>query len=132
MLTVSDYFAGYPDHKAISPLHRTNAAILIGKVNRLLEAAPYKPPKNPKTKTQVSGTKDGGWRPPECLIGAPESAHKLGRAVDVYDPLNRLDACLTDDMLVEFGLYREAPDATLGWAHLTDRAPKSGKRTFIP
>jgi hypothetical protein len=29
-------------------------------------------------------------------------------------------------------LYREDPGSTPGWVHLTTRAPKSGRRTFIP
>lgn len=132
MITLDQYFAAYAGHEAITDQHREDAAALLRRVNELLEAAPYKPAKNPKTGTLVSGTKDGGWRPPECLTGVPSSAHKQGQAVDIYDPLGRLEACITDEILEQFGLYREAPDHTMGWVHLTTRAPQSGKRTFIP
>jgi hypothetical protein len=57
---------------------------------------------------------------------------KQGRAVDVYDPDGHLDAWITDDILEDFGLYREHPDSTSTWCHLTDRAPGSGHRTFWP
>lgn len=133
MITVADYFAGYDDSPEITEEHRENALILLRRVNALL-ASRGQPdrPRNPRTGTQVSGTRDGGWRPKACLTGAPNSAHKDARAVDVYDPGNSLDAWVTDDILEEHGLYREHPDSTPGWSHLTTRAPASGHRTFIP
>jgi hypothetical protein len=53
-------------------------------------------------------------------------------AVDIYDPQNKLDDYLTDEILTKFDLYREAPESTLGWCHLGTRMPGSGHRTFKP
>jgi hypothetical protein len=36
------------------------------------------------------------------------------------------------EKLVEHNLYREHPDATKGWCHLSTRKPPSGNRTFRP
>jgi hypothetical protein len=87
---------------------------------------------NPKTESLVSGDTLGGFRPQNATQGAPHSSHKEARAVDVYDPGGKLDAWLNDAKLEHYGLYREHPDATQGWCHLTDRAPGSGRRTFMP
>ena len=135
MITVDDLFAGYPDHPGITDTMRDNADTLLKRVNALLEWAEtegWLSQINPATGTQVSGKTDGGWRPQSCKTGAPNSAHKQARAVDVYDPDNSLDALITDDVLEDFGLFREAPEDTPTWCHLTDRAPGSGKRTFSP
>jgi hypothetical protein len=85
---------------------------------------------NPKTGSSISGTKNGGWRPKECAEGAEKSSHKEGRGVDVFDPDGDIDMALTDARLAKHGLYREHPAQTPTWTHLTDRAPRSGKRTF--
>lgn len=108
---------------------------LVPAVNALLARAAQagvKLPINPKTKTQVSGKQFGGFRPQTCPIGAPLSAHKQGLAVDIYDPDNKLDAWITDEVLRECGLFREGGRWTPGWTHLTIRRPGSGNRTFVP
>lgn len=87
---------------------------------------------NPRTHTYVAGETYGGFRPQDCPQGAPHSSHKQGQAVDIYDPDNALDNYVTDAILEAYGLYREAPSATLRWCHLSDRPPGSGKRTFQP
>lgn len=134
-LTPKDYFAGYADHPGILDGHRAQAAGLLVLVNKLLAAGlayGVVLKNNPKTGSLVSGERDGGWRPQECPTGAPNSAHKTGQAVDVYDPDGDLDDWLTDHVLQMHGLYREHPSATRGWCHLTTRPVKSGKRTFYP
>jgi len=134
-VTKEDYFKAYAGHEAITPAIEANATHLLIKVNGLLEECVgngWKPVVNPETGSLVSGHLNGGWRPPECEIGAPQSSHKQGRGVDIYDPDNSLDDMLTDGMLEHHGLYREAPGATKSWTHLSDRAPPSGKRTFFP
>jgi len=111
------------------------AQAMLDKVNALLleaEAHGVELPTNPKTGSLVSGEQYGGFRPQSCPQGAPRSSHKEGRAVDVYDPHGALDRWLTDARLESHGLYREAPSATQGWCHLTDKAPGSGRRTFLP
>jgi len=134
-ISAADYFCAYADHAEITPAIHENAEELLRKVNALLEecvANGWVPRVNPATGTLISGQQNGGWRPSDCPIGAPTSSHKTGRGVDVADGNGELDTLLTDGMLEAHGLYREAPDATSGWCHLTDRAPKSGRRTFFP
>jgi hypothetical protein len=87
---------------------------------------------NPATGTYVSGQTYGGFRPQSCPIGAPNSSHKQGEGVDIYDPNNALDNWISDGILAKHDLFREAASATSGWVHLTSRAPKSGKRSFYP
>lgn len=134
-ITQDDYFAAYANHAEITPAIADNADKLLAAVNALLEeciANGWVPRVNPTTGTLISGQQNGGWRPSDCPIGAATSSHKTGRGVDVADGNGSLDALLTDGMLEAHGLYREHPDATSGWCHLTDRAPKSGRRTFWP
>ena len=119
---------------------RNSAAILLDRVNHLLDEAfmngSYRDDIDPDTGTQISGSRngngDGGFRLLSSTTGALHSAHKLGKAVDVYDPRNELDDWLTDELLAQFELYREAPTSTQGWCHMQTLAPGSGHRTFIP
>jgi hypothetical protein len=102
-------------------------------------------PVNPHTNCEISGSPngdgDGGFRTPGSRTGAPNSAHREGLALDDYDPFNEFDDWLTtfdedagarNAMLALHGLYREHPDSTVGWTHLTTRPPISGRRTFTP
>lgn len=134
-ITQEDYFRAYHGHPEITDTILINAAGLLAAVNALLEecvANGWIPRVNPATGTLISGQDNGGWRPSDCPIGAPTSSHKTGRGVDIADGNGELDALITDGMLEFHGLYRESPEATSGWCHLTDRAPKSGRRTFWP
>lgn len=135
MITVAQYFGDWLGHTDATEERKENAQKLLEKVNSLLFAAQMGgvvPPVNPNTACQISGSRYGGFRPQSCPQGAPESSHKVGRGVDIYDPQNRLDEWLSDDILEAFGLYREHPDSTDRWVHLTDRPPHSGRRTFQP
>lgn len=135
MITASDYFRAYANHPAITDEISSNADTLIGRVNLFLDECQslgWEPKINPSTGTYISGQDNGGWRPPECPIGAPSSSHKQGQGVDIADADGSLDALVTDELLARHGLYREHPEATLTWCHLTTRPPKSGKRTFFP
>lgn len=106
---------------------------------------------DPDTGTEISGSKggsgDGGFRLDTATTGRPGSAHKVlpaedpnGAAVDCSDQHNDLDEWLDgfeygdgqNTMLEKHDLYREHPSATPTWAHLTDRAPGSGRRTYMP
>ncbi len=130
-----DYFGPWMHHPEVTPEMRDTARTFLAKVNALLALAEkqgVKFKRNGCTGTCVSGEKYGGFRPQSCPQGAPNSSHKQGRGVDIYDPDNALDNWITDQMLEAIGLYREAPEATISWCHLTDRAPGSGKRTFRP
>lgn len=62
------------------------------------------------------------------------SCHLTGEAVDIADPDGKLGAWLKENKkkLEELGLYVEDLKYTPGWCHLQIRAPKSGRRFFIP
>lgn len=135
MITVEQFFGPWLNHPDATIERKQNASRLLESVNALLQCAAdvgMSLPTNPHTQSLVSGEGLGGFRPQTCAIGAPASAHKQGRAVDVYDPDGDLDEWLDDTRLAQFGLYREAPASTTGWCHLTDRPPGSGRRTFTP
>lgn len=134
-ITQEDYFRAYAGNPEITPAIEANAEKLLVAVNSLLEECiglGWVPRVNPATGTLISGQDNGGWRPAACPIGAPSSSHKQGRGVDVADGNGELDAMVDADMLERHGLYKEHPDATPGWLHLSDRAPKSGNRVFWP
>jgi hypothetical protein len=143
IISVDDYFGRWITHPDATDEVMDNAVAFLAKVNSLLQDAldhGVKLSINPHTGDYVSGQTYGGFRPQDCVQGAPTSSHKVGRGVDVCDPNNALDAWLdtfelgygTNSKLEEFALYREAPEDTPSWLHLTDRAPKSNKRTFKP
>ena len=132
MITISQYFQAKPHTSD----HVVAAYDLLKRVDSLLQTLNYTPPTCPNTGTQISGSKggsgDGGFRLNTATTGAALSSHKTGQGIDIYDPVNHLDDILTDTLLAQAGLYREAPSATQGWTHLTTRSPKSGHRTFLP
>lgn len=135
MITLSQYVGVHKDSPDWTAERKSNATELLNRVNALLghlgrQGMPMQI--NPVTGSLVSGQTFGGFRPQSCPQGAPTSSHKTGQGVDLFDPRENLDNAITTDLLIEFGLYREAPSATRGWAHLTTRPPKSGKRTFLP
>lgn len=144
MILLAEYVGPWAGSKDWTPEHQRNAVNLLKPVNHLL--ARYEAETggkisiNPATKSQVSGSVYGGFRPLSCRIGSSLSSHKEARGVDVFDEGNLLDLWLTDEILEQEGLYREHPSSTyLGsdgkphpWCHLTDRAPPSGHRTFYP
>ena len=136
MITLPQYFAGKPRNQEQEGL----ATDLLDRVNDLIDEyerdTGWQVMTCPNTGSQVSGSKngqgDGGFRLPTATTGSLHSSHKEARAVDVYDPDNRLEQWVNDDLLEVHGLYREAPDATPHWVHLTTRPPGSGRRTFEP
>ena len=134
-VTQEDYFKAYAGHPEITDTIRINAAGLLTAVNALLEeciANGWIPRVNPATGTLISGQQNGGFRPQACPVGAPTSSHKTGEGVDIADVGDRLDSMIDDEMLERHGLYRESPEDTQNWVHLSTRAPRSGRRTFKP
>jgi hypothetical protein len=130
-LTLEQYFRNL-EH---SDEHIKNAIELIRRVNHLLSFAESQGVTlriNPNTHSHISGSEWGGYRTDACTIGAPKSAHKQALAVDIFDPINELDRWLNYAILLKFDLFRESPDHTQGWCHLSSKAPRSGKRTFLP
>ena len=135
MITIEEYFGPWLDHADVTDQVRVDAQAMLDKVNVCLadaESAGAPVQINPNTGSCVSGQTYGGFRPQDCPIGAAHSSHKLGRAVDIYDPAGDLDSWLNDARLEQYGLYREAPASTRGWCHLSDKSPGSGIRTFQP
>jgi len=135
MITLEHYFAKLEDLR--NPESEKIAQALLDKVNALLdylETLGIKKYIDKETGCQISGDGSGGGgaRRKNSTEGRPKSSHKEFRGVDVADPQNTIDGILTDAMLLKFGLYREAAQCTVSWCHLTDRPPKSGRRTFIP
>ena len=135
MITVEEYFGKKIGLPQVTAIMIENATGLLEKVNRCLTDF-GDVPNDPDTGTQISGAKggigDGGFRLPFSATGAKSSKHKTAHAVDVYDPEGKLDAWLDDRKLTLYGLYRESPEATIGWTHLQDIPPGSGHRTFYP
>ena len=143
MFTLKDYVGVHWNSNDWTGERQHNAMILInlcGKLQQRMEADGVHFPLNPKTGTTISGEIYGGFRPQSCPIGARDSAHKEGQAVDRFDPHDYIDTYISEfdtadggnTLLEEFGLYREHPDSTPNWSHWTTRAPHSGHRTFIP
>lgn len=145
MITTPQYFQGKPHGEG----HRRAAEDLLVRRNRLrrewMEATGREAcPVDLDTGTEVSGSRggtgDGGFRLTTASTGRTLSSHKEARGVDDYDPDNAFDTWLDtfetgaghNSKLEEYGLYREHPDSTPGWCHLTTRPPGSGRRTFWP
>jgi hypothetical protein len=132
MITLEMYFRG----RVHSLDQEQNSLNLLSKVNPLLYEYTKQTGEeveiNKVTGNCISGLTEGGFRLPDCPQGALHSSHKEAMAVDVYDPYNHIDDWVTDDILERFGLYREHPDDTQHWIHLTTRAPGSGNRSFHP
>jgi hypothetical protein len=137
-ITLEQYAGPWSGHEDWTPERQRNAVILLGKVNALLadyeSSTGKKIATNPNTKSHISGAKYGGFRPLDCEVGARLSSHKEAKAIDITDKGEGLDTWLTanPNKLVEHDLYREHPDATKGWCHLSTKAPRSGNRTFKP
>ena len=91
MITGKQYFGPWLFHEDATPQRMINAGKLLERVNGLmeeLELMGVKFPINPATASEVSGKTYGGFRPQNCPQGAPNSSHKEGLAVDIYDPKN--------------------------------------------
>lgn len=144
MITLEAYFGAKP-HDAEQEIMADD---LLTRVNALIAEAEasveFTSTVCPNTGTQISGSKggtgDGGFRLPTATTGSPKSSHKQAKAVDVFDPLDKLDEWLDkyehgvgdNRMLAKHGLYRESPAHTPTWCHLQTRVPLSGRRTFNP
>ncbi|MGH8764210.1 MAG: hypothetical protein ACRET8_00680 [Burkholderiales bacterium] len=144
MITLAQYFAA----KTHTAEQEAAAKDLLTRVDALaieaLAAGRFSRPICPNTGSEISGSKggsgDGGFRLQSATTGSAKSSHKQGKGVDVYDPGDELDTWLDEfengeggnEVLQRHGLYREHPDSTPGWCHLSTRAPGSGRRTFRP
>lgn len=157
MITLRQYFTNPTtgEEKLHTQAQADCAEDLLARVHAL--RAEYRaatgalPDVDPDTGTEISGSAhgagDGGFRLPGAATGKTQSSHKVlpadapaGAGVDGSDQRNEFDAWLDtfeggggyNSKLEEHGLYREHPDSTPTWCHLTTRAPRSGRRTFHP
>jgi hypothetical protein len=136
-ITIDEYFGPYKGDPSITTAVLNNATILLDKVNDLYEVAHKDGCElldNPKTKSGVSGSGNGGYRTPQCIVGAPNSTHKLGQAVDRYDPFRQFQSwCLAHESeLQDRGLYMEDTRWTPTWVHLQCVPPHSMHTVYIP
>ena len=137
MITLAEYFGRWVNHIDATEERKANARALLASCelleNRML-ADGFAFPTNPATGSGVSGSKYGGFRPQDCPIGAPKSNHKIGLAVDRFDPLNQIDEwCMEhQDVMKECGIWLEHPSATDKWSHWQAVRPGSGNRVFYP
>lgn len=137
MITVAQYVGVHAKSRDWTAPRIEQATALLAKTNALMTVAAAQGvafPINPKTNSQISGATFGGFRPQNCSIGAPNSHHKEGRGVDVYDPDNEIDAWCLENLpaLERASIWIEHPDATKSWSHWQSVPPKSGKRVYRP
>lgn len=90
---------------------KTNALDLIKRVNNLFTALQLEVP-----------AVTSGWRPLAVNMragGAKRSLHMTGRAVDLRDKTGDVKAAVMarPQFLLDYGLWMEHPDNTVGWAH---------------
>lgn len=144
MITLEQYFQAKP-HDAEQEILADDLLVRVNElIDRAVRDGGFTRNVCPNTGSEISGSKggagDGGFRLSTSTTGSARSSHKEAKAVDVYDSSGRLDDWLDqyevgdgdNTVLAEHGLYREHPDSTAGWCHLTTRAPGSGRRTFHP
>lgn len=139
-LFLTEYFGA---HIGVAPAeHYENASKLLAKVNTVLAAFVADGGKlviDPDTGTLISGAKggsgDGGYRLATSATGAPNSRHKTGQAVDVYDPERKLARWVLQHQPFvhqQLGLSIERPEWTPNWVHFQSVPPGSGVFAFIP
>ena len=130
MITLAQYagkWLGSPDW---TPEVEANAIELLDTVYRLqlrMIEDGFAFPTNPATNSNISGSQYGGFRPQACTIGAPKSNHKIGKAIDLFDPIRDIDTwCMAHlDVLEECGIWIEHPSKTDGWSHWQNVANRS-------
>lgn len=142
MIREAEYWGTYIGHSEISESIKQNAIELLESVNQLMLEAQEDGVGftiNPKTKSYISGERNGGFRPSDSLVGASKSKHKEGKAVDIYDPDREFASwCLAHkSKLADAGLYIENPAWTYSgngnhWLHLQNVPPGSGQVVFRP
>jgi hypothetical protein len=143
MIRLDEYFSGHAGHSEISESIKQNAIELLESINQLMLEAQEDGVGftiNPKTRSYISGSGNGGFRPSDSKVGASKSKHKEGKAVDIFDPDREFASwCLAHkSKLADAGLYMENPQWTInrsgigGWVHLQNAAPGSGMIVFRP
>lgn len=138
MLTFDDVAGPWKGHADLTPERehniRTKLLPAVWRLQVIMREAGVDFLNSPRTGTNVSGHRYGGFRPQMCAVGAPKSNHKEGLAVDLYDPVGAIDnwGMAHLDTLREVGIWLEHPDATIGWSHWQCVPPASGRIVFRP
>ena len=137
MITLNQYVGVHrssPDWTAVREQNATKLLAACCALEVEMARMGVKFPDNPKTRNGVSGETFGGFRPQDCPIGAANSRHKQGQAVDRYDPDGKIDAwCMAhQDRLAAYGIWLESPESTPGWSHWQCVGVPSGNRVFYP
>ena len=136
-ISAETYLSHYADDPTITDEVRAAAAVMLPKVNVVLDAYVSDGgilDHNEFTESPMAGTGNGGVRPPACKVGAADSPHKKGRGVDVQDIYRRLAVWLiaNHEILLDQGLHLEDFRWTPTWVHFQDYPPKSGRLLYIP
>ena len=142
-MTLNDYWMGRDKSHAreLTESIRRNAAVTVERVNLLLQVCAITPGIDQITGTHVAS----GWRPlginTSTANAATRSTHLTGEGCDVQDHVDRRLArwCIANlHELEAIGLWIECPRYTGGrnnrdpWLHVQTRAPRSGRRVFLP
>lgn len=130
MILFTEYFQDSQVNHNFTPtaLDYERCDDLLTRVNALFEALgqPCELRSGHRTRAKTLELIESGHR---AALGG---AHETSEGVDVSDPDNMSDREISDELLEQYGLYREEPESTDTWVHLQIRAPKSGHRTFRP
>lgn len=137
MISLGEYLGPYKAHPDVTPAVLANASDLITRVNRIHQLAEKDGVvfhMNPATKSRISGTGNGGFRPRDTKVGMPLSTHKDGQGLDIYDPQRQFASWCVEHatVLSEHGLHMEDPRWTPTWVHLQSVPPRSGKVVYVP
>lgn len=136
-ITLKDYLGPYDDDRITREV-RENGSRLIAIANVVLAAAEAEGVEikvNPNTGNHIAGSGNGGVRPVDAMVGAKNSAHKRGHAIDIYDPERKLSGWVwVNKNRVELLGIRavERPEYTPSWCHLADEPVASGVFAFVP
>lgn len=134
-ITLADYLMGRdedPRYRAeFRPEFRTAARELLKRCNDLFNALKNVVPGLDRPKVR------SGWRPAAINAsagGRPASKHLICQAIDIADDEQLLSKYLANNpqLLKQFDLAIEHPEATPTWTHLQFPAPPSGRRVFRP
>lgn len=137
-ITLEQYAGPYLGHVDLTLERRSAAIDLLAAVNGVLAMADAEGVDvmiNPVTATRISGSGNGGFRPQSCPIGASQSAHKRGMAIDLYDPHRALARWVLRnlDRVRAAGVRgMENPQWTPSWCHLQTVTVGSGRFVFVP
>lgn len=122
-ITVEEYLMGRATIDDLTFEQASEMHGLIQTVNRLLEAFGEFRKVNSGYRREVDNLAAGG---------SPKSKHLTCQAIDLEDKNGKLKTFCQPDVLADFNLYMEHPDATISWIHLQTVPPKSGSRVFKP